>query len=296
MKNLTLLASLACLMSMSVLAQAQTEAPAAAPTKQAELHTWKTYSIKGDEITVSLPTHPAVTTNRRYRELLRQTLTDRMVGAYADGVVYHLYSYDNPEPRDSFEEFIARERGMREEISPGRIIKLHGVTGKEYSYGSTNLPVTTQYFAVEDRFYKFCVTGAPADDARVKHFFSSIVFNKKQGIDVSDGPGVLLPPLQGASPEILTGKQIDTKVRLVMKPEPAYTESARDALIVGTVILKVVFASNGAVTNISTVQALSHGLTEQSIEAARKIKFIPAIKEGKYVSMWMQLEYNFNLY
>ena len=36
--------------------------------------------------------------------------------------------------------------------------------------------------------------------------------------------------------------------------------------------------------------------TEQSIEAAKKIKFIPAVKDGKFVPMSIQLEYNFDLY
>ena len=81
-----------------------------------------------------------------------------------------------------------------------------------------------------------------------------------------------------------------------MKPEPRYTEEARQHSITGTVVLKVVFASNGAVTNIRTVVGLPHGLTEQAIGAAKKIKFIPALKDGKYASMWIQLEYNFNLY
>jgi TonB family protein len=66
--------------------------------------------------------------------------------------------------------------------------------------------------------------------------------------------------------------------------------------VVGTVVLKVVFAASGKVTNIRVVQGLPDGLTERAIEAARKIRFVPASKEGKYVSMWMQLEYNFNLY
>jgi len=44
------------------------------------------------------------------------------------------------------------------------------------------------------------------------------------------------------------------------------------------------------------VSGLPHGLTEQAIAAARKLKYIPAVKDGKYASMWMQLEYNFNLY
>jgi hypothetical protein len=35
-------------------------------------------------------------------------------------------------------------------------------------------------------------------------------------------------------------------------------------------------------------------LTELAIEAAKKIKFVPATKYGYPVSMWMQLEYNFS--
>jgi len=79
------------------------------------------------------------------------------------------------------------------------------------------------------------------------------------------------------------------------RPQPSYTEDARKNEISGTVVLKVVFSKNGQVTNIRTVFGLPYGLTEQAIKAARKIKFTPAMKEGKPVSMWMQLEYNFNL-
>lgn len=95
---------------------------------------------------------------------------------------------------------------------------------------------------------------------------------------------------------IFTGKDVTTKARLISKPEPQYTEDARKNQITGTVVLKVVFASNGSVTNIRTVSGLPFGLTERAIAAARQIKFTPATKDGHQVSMWMQLEYNFNLY
>jgi TonB family protein len=95
---------------------------------------------------------------------------------------------------------------------------------------------------------------------------------------------------------IFTGKDVTTKAKLISKPEPQYTEEARKNQITGTVVLKVVFASNGTVTNIRTVSGLPHGLTEKAIAAARQIKFTPATKDGHQVSMWMQLEYNFNLY
>ena len=96
--------------------------------------------------------------------------------------------------------------------------------------------------------------------------------------------------------KIFTGKDVTSKARLISKPEPQYTEDARKNQIVGTVVLKVVFASSGQVTNIRTVSGLPYGLTERAIAAARQIKFVPATKDGHQVSMWMQLEYNFNLY
>jgi TonB family protein len=95
---------------------------------------------------------------------------------------------------------------------------------------------------------------------------------------------------------IFTGKEVTSKARLISKPEPQYTEEARKNQITGTVVLKVVFSSGGQVTNIRTVSGLPNGLTERAIAAARQIKFVPATKDGHQVSMWMQLEYNFNLY
>jgi TonB family protein len=100
----------------------------------------------------------------------------------------------------------------------------------------------------------------------------------------------------GAGGDIYTGRQVTTKARLISKPEPSYTERARQEQIVGTVVLRCVFASDATVKHILIVQALPSGLTERAVTAARKIKFIPATLDGKSVSLWMQLEYNFNLY
>jgi outer membrane biosynthesis protein TonB len=44
------------------------------------------------------------------------------------------------------------------------------------------------------------------------------------------------------------------------------------------------------------MQALPYGLTTRAVRAARQIRFTPAEKDGKPVSMYIQLEYNFNLY
>lgn len=92
------------------------------------------------------------------------------------------------------------------------------------------------------------------------------------------------------------GSQVEQRARVLFKPEPTYTEEARRNQITGTVMLRVVFASNGDVVQIRAVHSLPFGLTERAITAARQIKFVPAVKGGRPVSVFMQLEYNFNLY
>ena len=92
------------------------------------------------------------------------------------------------------------------------------------------------------------------------------------------------------------GRDVTTKVRILEKPEPQYTEEARNHQITGTVMLKCIFAADGRVTNIVPVRALRYGLTRKAMNAAYRIRFIPATKDGHPVSMYMQLEYNFNLY
>jgi TonB family protein len=87
-----------------------------------------------------------------------------------------------------------------------------------------------------------------------------------------------------------------TRARVLSKPEPSYTESARQAGVSGTVILRAVFAADGTVKHLLVLRSLPYGLTERSLAAARRIKFTPATKDGKPISTFMQLEYNFNLY
>jgi TonB family protein len=95
---------------------------------------------------------------------------------------------------------------------------------------------------------------------------------------------------------VYSSPEVTERARVLSKPEPQYTEEARRASITGTVILRVVFSRTGEVTNIRAVQPLGGGLTEKAITAARQIRFVPARKNGQPVSMYMQLEYNFNLY
>jgi len=95
---------------------------------------------------------------------------------------------------------------------------------------------------------------------------------------------------------VFSGKDVNQKARILEKPEPTYTEEARKNQITGTVVLRAIFSSTGQVTGITPISRLPDGLTEKAIAAAKRIKFVPATKDGRPVSMYFQLEYNFNLY
>ena len=95
---------------------------------------------------------------------------------------------------------------------------------------------------------------------------------------------------------VFTNPQVEQRARVLSKPEPLYTEEARKHDVTGTVILRVVFSLFGEVTDIRTIKPLPMGLTERAIAAARQIRFVPAMRGGHPVNVYMQLEYNFNLY
>ena len=258
---------------------------------------WKLYTIGGEDFSVALPATPVRHTNYEYLKEIDKTRRVYSVGAYADGVVYVIYVFENPKSAQSLASFLNDREISSADLSD---VTLDGFSGKKLTRDDS----MRQFFATKDRLYEFKAMGASLDDPRMTTFFSSVsLHQKKDSLKIDDG---FTPPFKApASPEpansdaaekVFTGKEVQKKIRLGMKPEPSYTEEARQNAVTGTVVLRCVFRSNGSVTDIRLMTGLPFGLSERAIAAARKIKFIPAIKDGKFVSMWMQLEYNFNLY
>jgi tetratricopeptide (TPR) repeat protein len=86
------------------------------------------------------------------------------------------------------------------------------------------------------------------------------------------------------------------KAKIHYKPEPMYTETARSNGTSGSVILCAVLGADGKVKQTLALLMLPDGLTEKSIEAVRRIQFTPATKDGRPVSQWVTVEFNFNVY
>jgi len=90
--------------------------------------------------------------------------------------------------------------------------------------------------------------------------------------------------------------EVSRKAVITVKPAPGFTEEARKNNVEGTVRLRAILSASGSVQGISVVKGLPDGLTEKAIAAAKQIRFTPAQKDGRTVSQYVTLEYNFNFY
>jgi TonB family protein len=110
----------------------------------------------------------------------------------------------------------------------------------------------------------------------------------------SENPKDKMPaPMPQSAVELVTSS---LRPKITYREKAKYTEEARDNVTHGTVALSVVFRSNGSISDIKVVIGLPYGLIQSAIEAARKVRFEPAIKDGQPVSVRGILEFKFNLF
>jgi len=196
------------------------------------------------------------------------------------------------------------ERELPAETRAAALPANAGLPGREYTLTVGNVTGTAEFFIANEHIYILLAMGQPGGDWPREKFFASFRAASpsaapaptKPSEDSSGvGPGTAASAAQNDD-RIFTGREVTAKARILEKAEPTYSESARKFGVQGTVVLRAVFSKTGEVTNLHVVKKLPHGLTQQSISAARAIRFTPAMKDGQPVSMWMELQYNFNLY
>jgi TonB family protein len=112
------------------------------------------------------------------------------------------------------------------------------------------------------------------------------------GGGTGDGSGVPKPP----PPPKPVPVGVTESIKIISKPQPRYTDAARQNQVQGTVTVKVTFNANGSIGSIAPVSGLPYGLTEQAIAAARSIKFEPAKRNGVPYSVAKTIAYTFTIY
>jgi TonB family protein len=91
-------------------------------------------------------------------------------------------------------------------------------------------------------------------------------------------------------------KSGNAPLNIISRPRAVYTDEARAAQVNGTVTLRITFLADGTIGKVSPVSGLPNGLTNQAVEAAKRIRFQPAMKKGKPITVRKLVQYNFTLY
>jgi protein TonB len=82
----------------------------------------------------------------------------------------------------------------------------------------------------------------------------------------------------------------------IVSPEAEFSDEARRNKYQGVCMISVIVDARGFPQNPRVVQSLGMGLDEKALEAVRRYRFKPALKDGKPVAAMITVEVNFRLY
>jgi protein TonB len=116
------------------------------------------------------------------------------------------------------------------------------------------------------------------------------------GLGKGTGAGVGSGSLAGYGDGIFRPGNGVSAPRAVYSPDPEYSDEARRVKMQGNVVLSLVVDPLGHVRDIRVARSLGMGLDDKAIEAVRKWKFEPGMKDGYPVAVQVNVEVNFRFY
>lgn len=315
-----LLIILTLLLSFSTFGQSNTP-PAQTPQSQPQ-DVWETVSPMDEEFSIETPTFepvefasgtgPKKAVSRNYKDVdsnnffiifseLVKELLPVPENSYTDGVLKYA-EFFNPVISSS---------------------KIAGLDGKFYQFtDAENFHYKTLFVKTKTRSYVFLSIGRIKDDPKSERFFKSLRIDKKPSpIAVSVPNNNPISAISGDSQDaapsgssqgsarsipipsnISEGSRLPvqpnqtSKIRITSKPRAYYTDLARFFAMAGRVRVRVTFLSTGEIGSVAVVKSLPFGLTQKAVEAAKGIKFEPALKNGLPIATTVIVEYGFTIY
>lgn len=284
--------------------QAQLFSPDSLPVSTEDDSGWQRFALD-DELSFLVPVRPTVLTQSGdrffYEGSSEKILEERRCSGYSNGFIFAIDSYRVKNPNKLMKDMLDNTPTyLRFEED----VILDGFTGKHYRTSGG----AVYYVATLRHVYQITLAVSDEANTALSRFVSSLRLGNRKAMvepktrppEPPEPPAIALVGITAdqtsSQEETFSPKDTTRKARIIWRPPPIYTKEARENNLHGTVVLRAVFSSSGYVTNIKVVSGLAKGLTENAVEAARSIRFFPAEKDGKPVSQYIQIEYNFNLY
>ncbi len=148
-------------------------------------------------------------------------------------------------------------------------------------------PETMTYLSEAIRILEDCnrrctdASGKAGRESRIAGLYAfDEYFRAGNGIESDDGPS----------------EPGETKVKILTKPRPGYTDAARVGNVQGNIVILALFDVSGRVTQAMIVKPLGSGLDENALRATMLIRFEPATKDGKPIPAVKRVEYSFSIF
>lgn len=210
----------------------------------------------------------------------------------------------------------------RERSTHSESFEIGNFVGKRYIYDYEDSFSIRMDLGSSKSYYTVTATAKKNDNATLQKFLRSIRLDGKRIYEgmASNSSGPTVPIAQAKTSQIITDalkqtessdnikfdmvdeekkfydERLSRDLIVIDKPVPVYTDEARRNDKQGQIRARVEFLDNGRIGAVVIDPRLDQGLARNVAKVVNKIKFLPAEREGKPISVTKVLEYNFSIY
>jgi TonB family protein len=261
---------------------------------------WEQYQVPQRRISIDFPKLPVVIAKPNSCAESEKS----SYFAYAAEAVYEIIVVAKPKPIANcrvprkFDEALLVER-LGQIRAKGDLAEASGVEdGRQVHRFSSGSQIRIVYADwKQNQWVEVAVVHREDVNTNEQKFLTSLKFDSESGQDIGAGaPTTIGDEGVDIYSEPATVKDLKDRIQVVAKPAAMYTAEARKAMTRGNVTLRVAFLANGTVGDIEVVKGLANGLTENAIEAAKKMVFLPSRSNGNPVTTKLTIQYGFSIY
>ena len=287
---------------------------------------WDRIEIAGGELSLEMPANPVYFYDKLGFRLSHPDKSYnfpemKVLTAAADNTIMTVEIYDVSDPKGCLKDLVKIDRieGTKTTSSPDGF-NIYEVEQTEFRVPRAD-PVeifrVTKYISSKTRLYVITTANRGPKSATAEKFLSSVRLNKEKAAPVAGEKVVSITDLTPVTMEQMTydAREVQpedllpkpatpkpdavknpTPLLILTKPQPTYTEPARNNLLSGNMRMRITLSKKGNISKVLILTALPDGLSRNSFFAAMRVKFIPEENEGKPVTISKTVEYGFMIF
>lgn len=264
--------------------------PAAGQARQGAAN-WERFAPAGESFSVLLPGVPEESSGSKLFTVGSGDLVEadfKVYRLFAGGTLYEIQSYEVSRP----DEVVSQIFPGGQSLSFGPEFESGGYKGRAFTSRVYGLVQDGRHFRRGRRLYIIRAARRSGESPDIARFLDS--FAPRQG-GPSRAGRTSAAAVRPATGRVFGSKEVTRTAIILHRQSPSFTREARRKGTQGIVKLEATLLPSGSVADIKLLSGLPHGLTEQAMENAKLVVFLPAEKDGAHVALRIRLEYRFSI-